>query len=369
VYAKPLSGIPMTTFALSVPDGAPIDAPATDRHSVSLEAISELAVLDDYIRGADDARRGGARGSETEVDVRQVRYFLEAARTLNFTRAAEICHISQPALTMAIKRLEDELGGALFRRQGRGLVLTSFAKKMHPALSEFARHFERVHELAHMELALRTTPLRLGVLSTIGPVRISALLAEVKRRTVSIEVTVEEDSLDRLWARLADGSLDVCIANHVPDTPSRFQACRLYDERYVVVLPPRHPLVAKTVVKLADLPAHPYVDRLFCELRHAMAKTLEERQLTLYAEFRSAREDWVQSMVLAGVGYAVMPEYSVTHPELVIRPLAEPELRREIALLHAADVGRHAGLEAFVSAAATFDWSRPPTLEICEALA
>jgi DNA-binding transcriptional LysR family regulator len=291
------------------------------------------------------------------MDVRQVRYFLEAARTLNFTRAAEASHISQPALTMSIKRLEDELGGALFLRRGRTLALTDFGRSMRPALNEFARHFERLHALAHTELNWRTAPVRLGVLPTIGPVRIAAFLAEVERRMPAVEVTVEEDALDRLWAHLGDGNLDACIVNRMPDTPPKLGVCTLYEERYVVVLPPGHPFTEKSDVELADLADHRYVDRLYCELKRAVAKTLEEQHITLYAKFRSAREDWVQSMVLAGLGYAVMPEYSVTHPQLVTRPLAKPGLTREVALLYTANAPRHPELESFVDAARDFGWA------------
>jgi DNA-binding transcriptional LysR family regulator len=290
------------------------------------------------------------------MDVRQVRYFLQAARTLNFTRAAELCHVSQPALTMAIKRLEEELGSTLFRRSGRGLSLTQFGKSMRPALEEFANQFDRVHALAHTQLNLNSAPLRLGVLSTIGPLRISDFLAQVERELPDLEVTVEEDSLDRLWTRLTEGSIDVCIANNLESGPARLRSCSLYNERYVVVLPPGHPLETKRTIELADLEGHAYVDRLFCELRNAMAKTLEQRRLTLYARFRSAREDWVQSMVLAGVGFAVMPEHSVTHADLVIRPLVRPELRREVALFCVEGAESHPAVGRFVEFAGLFRW-------------
>jgi DNA-binding transcriptional LysR family regulator len=228
---------------------------------------------------------------------------------------------------------------------------------MRPALSEFARHFERLHALAHTELNWRAAPVRLGVLSTIGPVRIAAFLAEVERRMPAIEVTVEEDALDRLWTRLGDSDLDACIVNKTPETPPRLSACTLYVEHYVVVLPPGHPLTSKSDVTLADLAEHRYVDRLNCEMKQAVASTLEEQSLALYAKFRSAREDWVQSMVLAGVGYAVMPEYSVTHPELLTRPLAKPGLVREVALLYRSNAAVHQELERFVETARDFKWA------------
>ena len=296
------------------------------------------------------------RGAGSPVDVKQVGYFLEAAHTLNFTRAAELCHVSQPALTMAIKRLESELGGSLFQRKGRAVELTDFGRTMRATLAEFAAHSERVRAVAHNELNLKSTPLRLGVLSSIGPVRIARFLAHVERQMPTVEVTVEEDLLDKLWTRLADGNLDVCLLNRVPETPVRFRTTKLYEERYVVVLPPNHVLCAKSQIELSDLDGLPYIDRLSCELRQAMAGVLKERRITMYAKFRSAREDWVQSMVLAGMGFAVMPEYSVTHPDLVIRVLVKPELTREIALLVSTSPEPAAHVERFVDTARAFAW-------------
>jgi DNA-binding transcriptional LysR family regulator len=290
------------------------------------------------------------------VDVRQVRYFLEAARTLNFTRAAELCHVSQPGLTMAIKRLEEELGSALFSRSGRGLALTDFGKTMRPALAQFASDCDRIHALAHNELHLKAVPVRLGVLSTIGPVRLARFLAHVERQLPSIEVTVEEDALQALWGRMADDGLDVCIVNNVRATPQRFQTFRLYEEFYVVVLPPNDPLAEKPVIALGDLAGRPYIDRLSCELSRALAAMLETRQILLYAKFRSAREDWVQSMVLAGMGFALMPEYSVTHPDVVVRPLVEPEFKREIGLLCSANGQQPPDIVRFIETARDFHW-------------
>ena len=127
-------------------------------------------------------------------------------------------------------------------------------------------------------------------------------------------------------------------------------------ERYVVVLPPDHPLAGNPVVELSALDGLPYIDRLCCELRTAMTGVLKERRIALYAKFRSAREDWVQSMVLAGMGFAVMPEYSVTHPDVVVRPLVVPELKREIALLRLAAKAAETHVDLVAQTASAFEW-------------
>jgi len=131
----------------------------------------------------------------------------------------------------------------------------------------------------------------------------------------------------------------------------------LYTENYVAVLPPEHPLAAGNVVQLKDLSKQPYVDRLSCEMREMFAAVCKDNEVELYARFRSEREDWVQAMVLARIGIAVMPEYSLTVPELVQRPIIDPAINRTIAMLSVPGRPFSHATEALVRTAQAFKWS------------
>jgi DNA-binding transcriptional LysR family regulator len=112
----------------------------------------------------------------------------------------------------------------------------------------------------------------------------------------------------------------------------------------VVIFPPGHRFERLDGVRAADLDGEDYVDRLACELREMVMAVLGERSVRLYARFRSEREDWVQAMVLGGLGFAFMPEYSVTVGGLLTRALVEPAVVREV---RAVDVrGRERGAAA-----------------------
>ena len=130
----------------------------------------------------------------------------------------------------------------------------------------------------------------------------------------------------------------------------------LYTEKYVVVFPPEHRLGQMNAIKLADLSGEPYVDRLACEMREMVVKVCESMDVELYARFRSEREDWVQAMVLARIGFAFMPEYSVTLPGLIQRPLTEPEVERTISLVTVPGRPYSPAVAAFVRAAKSFAW-------------
>jgi DNA-binding transcriptional LysR family regulator len=99
-----------------------------------------------------------------------------------------------------------------------------------------------------------------------------------------------------------------------------FRAEAVYEERYVVVFPTSHRLKEMAVIRLADLSGAAYVDRLACEMRELVMAVCKENGVELYATYRSDREDWIQGMVLAEMGFAFMPEYSVTASGMLSRP-------------------------------------------------
>jgi DNA-binding transcriptional LysR family regulator len=109
-------------------------------------------------------------------------------------------------------------------------------------------------------------------------------------------------------------------------------------------------------VRLGDLSGEPYVDRLSCEMREMVMGVCRDNNVNLYARFRSEREDWVQAMVLARIGFAFMPECSVTLPELRQRPLIEPEVTRTISLVSVPGRKYSPATAAMVRAAQSFDW-------------
>lgn len=119
---------------------------------------------------------------------------------------------------------------------------------------------------------------------------------------------IAEAPLGELINQLGEGRLDLAIVNPFEGVPKSFHAHPLYSEKYVAVLPPDHPLGARNSVALRDLSGQPYVDRLSCEMREMFTALCSDCGVELYARFRSEREDWVQAMVLARIGIAVMPE-------------------------------------------------------------
>jgi LysR family hydrogen peroxide-inducible transcriptional activator len=125
------------------------------------------------------------------VELHEIRYFLARSQTLNFTKAAESCHVSQPALTRAIQKMEDELGGLLFSRERGNTHLTELGRMLKPHLEEVVTRTQAAKETASRFLRLEGAHLSLGVMCTIGPLRFVSFLARSAPSTPA--------SRSRLW--------------------------------------------------------------------------------------------------------------------------------------------------------------------------
>ena len=290
------------------------------------------------------------------MEMHQIRYFLSAARALSFTRAAEQCHVSQPALTTAVKKLEAELGGPLFFRESNRLQLTELGRQMQPMLAQVLDRAEAAQTAAENLRLLNQPPVRVGVMPTLGPMRLARFLAEFERSHPGTEVAIREGRLQELHAWLDHDELDAAILNPVDAPTESWRLEPLYTERYVVLLPPGHALQERNALSLRDLHQQPYVDRLVCEMRERVMAVCGSIGVELYARFRSEREDWVQAMVAAGLGFAFMPEYAVTNSGAVQRPLSDPAVDRTIALATMPGRPQTPAVASFVRAARGYAW-------------
>jgi LysR family hydrogen peroxide-inducible transcriptional activator len=289
------------------------------------------------------------------MEMHQVRYFLAVCETLNFTRAAERCHVAQPSLTRAIRNLEDELGGPLFRRERRRTHMTDLGRLVQPHLATMLAESEAARSEAQSFAKLDTAPLRLGIMCTIGPSRMISFLARLRARVPAAELTLRETGGRVLVDELMEGALDVAIVA-LPDLPERFDVHPLFTERYTVAFGPGHRFEGLNAVTLADLDGADYLMRLNCEFPDLRSNHYKLPAPKVNIVYSSEREDWIQAMLAAGIGCAVMPEYLPMLPGIATRPLIEPEMQRTVSLVTVAGRRFPPPLEALIRIARHHPW-------------
>lgn len=266
------------------------------------------------------------------METHEIRYFLALARHLNFTRAAESCGVSQPALTRAIQKLEAELGGALFLRRPGQIELTRLGREVLPQLEAIDRTIVDVHKRAELVTRAKTHSLRLGAMCTVGPVGLMEVIGELRRSMPDVELSITDAKSREIVNLIAEDRIDVGIAAW-PRYPDAVRAEVLFAERYAVAMRSDDTLAQSPVFELGRLAGQCYIDRLGCEFDDYFAALHGEWSIDLNTVFMSEREDWIQGLLLAGLGYAIVPEFMHLPLELAKRPLTQPEVSREVAIL------------------------------------
>ncbi len=290
------------------------------------------------------------------MEMHEVRYFLAVCDTLNFTRAAERCNVSQPSLTRAIQKLEAELGGLLFRRERSATHLTDLGLLVRPQLEQIAKDADTVKTTAKSFLRMKDAPLSFGIMCTIGPLRCVGFLSRFQKDHPGIELTLTEETPARLTELLQEGKIDVAVMAQPEPFPERFDVHLLYRENFVVAFPPGHRFEALNAVRVRDVGGESYLSRINCEYYDQIGDLCVKCNAPLKDAYRSEREDWIQSMVMAGMGICFLPEFSPTMPGLHTRRMIEPEVVREVSLVTVSGRRFSPAVATFVKALKAYKW-------------
>jgi len=294
------------------------------------------------------------------MELYQIRYYCALCDTLHFGRAAEKCGVSQPTLTRAVQRLEQELGGLLIRRERGGTHLTDLGRLVRPMLEEVLAHADNVKTAAHRLLRSEDKSLRFGITPSVGPVCLAPFLARFGAQHPGIELTFVEGEEARLEELLLGGKLDLAVAALRAPANKRLRHHLLYRERAVVVFPVGHRFEPRESVRLVDLEGECFLLRSKCDKCSLLVESCRQQGVELKIVYRSEREDWIQMMVAAGCGVTLMPENLHLGKGTSARPLAEPSLNREVSLITVAGRPHTPSVQHLVRATLAHQWDRTP---------
>lgn len=287
----------------------------------------------------------------------ELKYIVAVARELHFGRAAEACFVSQPTLSVAIKKLEDELGVVLFERGSSEVSLTPSGERIVVQAQRVLDEAARVKELAKQGKDPLSGALRVGVIYTISPYLLPALIRQLVRDTPQMPLLLNENLTVKLLELLKNGEIDVAIlALPLPETGLMIQP--VYDEQFVVGVPRAHPWAKKRAVSADDLKketmlllgsGHCFRDQVLevCPELSRFSAGAEGIQKT----FEGSSLETIRHMVASGLGVTVLPMSST--PEKVPRdsliaylPFRKPVPDRRVVLAWRKSFTRGAAIEA-----------------------
>ncbi len=289
------------------------------------------------------------------MEMHQVRYFLAICETLNFTRAAQQCNVAQPSLTRAIKKLEEELGGELFRRERNQTHLTDLGRLMRPHIETIATATESARAEADDFNSPEHTKTCLGIMSTIGPTQMIGFFTKLKEELPSIDLEIREAPGADLVEMMLEGSLELALIG-LPNLPERLKAIPLYTERYAVAFAAGHRFENFNAIACHELDGEDYLKRMHCEFSDHFKALGHDKNWAVNVRYTSEREDWIQALVLAGHGCCVMPEFLPSLPGIATRPVKDPEVSRSISMVTVAGRPYSPATRAIMRIASVFPW-------------
>lgn len=285
----------------------------------------------------------------------ELRYIIAVAREKHFGRAAEACFVSQPTLSVSIKKLESELGVMIFERGGNEIALTPIGENIVQQAQRVLDAANQIKEIADQGRDPLRGALRLGVIYTIGPYLLPRIIKSMIERFPAMPLILQENFTVRLVEMMRTGEIDVSILADPFDTTG-LDTLPLYDEDFVVAVPKKHPWTKKQQIASVDLKqetmlllgvGHCFRDQVLevCPEAARFAANSAGIQKT----FEGSSLETIRHMVAEGLGITVLPRMSVLlddDPLLKFITFASPVPNRRIVLAWRKSFSRDRAIDA-----------------------
>jgi LysR family hydrogen peroxide-inducible transcriptional activator len=271
----------------------------------------------------------------------ELRYIVAVAREKHFGRAAEACFVSQPTLSVAIKKLEEELDVKLFERGANEVSVTPLGEEIVRQAQSVIEQAANIKEIAKRGKDPVSGPLRLGVIYTIGPYLLPDLVKQAIERVPQMPLMLQENFTVKLLDMLRTGELDCAIiAEPFPD--AGLAVAPLYDEPFMVAMPSTHALAKRKSIAAEELKKETMLllGTGHCFRDHVLEVCPEYARFSSNAEgirksFEGSSLETIKYMVASGMGVTVVPQLSVpkdAQPHVRYVPFSDPVPTRRVVL-------------------------------------
>lgn len=255
------------------------------------------------------------------MNFQQIEHFLTLARTLNFTDSARINKIAQPSFTKSIKRLEEDIGGTLFHRDGKNTRLTELGRSVHASFERIAQNKQKLEDIASNVTTGLQNSLNIGVHMSVGAPRFVEFFVAFSNRYPNSKLIFHDVHSKQVTDLLLSGELDCCLCSGDKSDHPKLQFQTLFEDRLELVCSLNHPFTLQESVTYEQIAKARYIDRVNCEYRDLVQAAFRQREQTIMPVIISNRDDWLQSLVASDMGVSIIPRSLLMHAGVTTRPI------------------------------------------------
>ena len=293
------------------------------------------------------------------MEMHQVRYFLAVSQTMNFTRAAEQCHVAQPSLTRAVKLLEDELGGDLFRRERKLTHLTEFGQRMLPFLRQCYESAQTAKVLAKTIRSGALAPLPIAISRSVDLSTLMPALTELARNFPGLELKFVRGGEGEVSNALKKGDVEIGVGGEIAERWDRLDSWPLFSEQLALVVWPAHRFAGLATVEPSALANERLLMRPYCETSERSLR-LVKGDGAMATAHEAASDDDVMKLIEAELGVGIVPASVACPPGLCRIAIRGASLDRTVNLYSVAGRERSATCAALIKLLRARDWAPSP---------
>ena len=291
------------------------------------------------------------------MEMYQVRYFLSVARALNFTRAAEQCGVAQPSLSRAIKQLEGELGGELFRRERPQAILTELGHRMLPILNRCYESANRAKAVAAAVRKGEAGAVRIALSHSIDLGLLLSHIRELNRTFDGVVVAVRRGNAAEALEFLKSGVTEVALAAADEAETQSHECFPLFDEDFLVRFASTHRLANQAGLSLADLRDERFILPQHGEHVESLVAWLRKAKIDLEPRHEAYSDADMLKLVADGLGVAIAPRSAPFCDGVISAPVEGLDLRRTVCAFLANGRPRSAAASMLINLLRAADWS------------
>jgi LysR family hydrogen peroxide-inducible transcriptional activator len=289
------------------------------------------------------------------MNLRDLKYIIAVAETQHFGKAAERCFVSQPTLSGQIKKLEEELGVAIFERTNRSVEITPVGETIVTHARQMMEQAEVIQQLARAHQDPLAGPLRIGAIPTLSPYLMPLILMPLKKQYPQMKLVLSEELTDNLLERLHNHEIDAALLATPVEEPD-LESMPLFDEPFWVAFPRKHHFYTQEKIRLKDLDEE---NLLLLAEGHCLAQQtmdichIKEREAQgEMADLRAASMETLIQLVGAGYGITLVPALALggsltSGTGVVTHPLKSKKATRRVSLVYRESFPRQEALQAF----------------------